>query len=964
MSPKSPTSLDLSRDKLDRLIHQLKRRRGAEAPAKIPRRQPDAGRTPLSSAQERLWFLHRLDPASPAYNLTAAIRFDGLPDAALLRRALAEILHRHESLRTVVAPAGDEEDENRPAQRLLPVERVARIPRIDLGAVPPARADREARRIAVRLARTPFDLVRGPLLRATAIRRPAAASDLILSVHHLVADGWSIGLFTRELSHLGRALAAGRPAALDPVEIQYGDFAAWQRQRLAAGTLDEALEERRARLAGAPSAALPADRPWPTELSGRGAVLPAALGEERTEAIRALGRRWEATPFMVVLAAFHLLLSRVSGEDDLVVGTVVAGRERSELEGIIGFFANTLALRTEVGGGGAFAEILERTRRSVLEAFRYQELPFGALVERLGVRGRIGGSPAHNGLDGTARRWRALVPGGPGRPGPMAWSRAMAEVHSGTAKFALSLQLRDEGDAIRGVIEYSTDLYDRTTVARLGAALDRILAAAVAEPARPVVSFPLLGVGERQQVLVEWSGSGGVAAPFADPFLDGGRTLVDLFARRAAERPDAPALDFPDGAATYGELDRRSARLASALRGRGVVPGTSLRCASCARRSWWSPCSPSARGRHLPLPRPGSPGRAAGVHARGLGGRRPDYPPRGRAGSRRGGGAHPGAGFAGWGGRGGGGAPVPVPASAPGAAALYLRLDRHPEGGADAPPEAGPAGPAGPLGSPGGAGADLAVGPGDRVAQVANASFDAAAWEVWSALTNGACLVGVPRDVVLAPRRLAAELAERSISAVLLTTSVFNQLAREVPGAFAGVRLGFFGGEAADPEAVRRVLAASPPEALVNAYGPTENSVMSTTERVDSLEPDGEVGVDRPADRRQHGPRPRPGAAARADRRGRRAGGRRRRPRPRLPRTAATTAELFVADPFGAPFAVAPPTPVRASIGPGTWFAAWGTGGWSSSAGSITRSRCAACASSRGRWRRCWQSTPACSPRR
>ena len=523
----------------------------------------------MSPGQERLWFLQSLDPTSAAYNLTAVLPLPGRVDAVSLARGLREVVRRQESLRTRIVL----EERDEPAQWLSPVSEVARLPWIDLAGLPPAAATAEAERLARSAARRPFQLSRGPLLRThlIALGDEAAGNEpgisrrrLLLSVHHVVADGGSIGVFLHELQALGHAPGAGPAVELPELTVGYGDYAAWKREKLRSGAYEPSLSYWRERLAGAPVAELPGDRPAPAKPSGRGGWVPFELAGSEAEALRSFARRGEATPFMAILAAYHLLLARWTGETDLVVGTTAAGRERQDLAPLIGFFANTLALRTETAGAASFRDLLGRVRGTVAEALEHQEAPFSSVVEGAGGRGTTGS---------TNRFFRTVVSMEERAGG------AVEEIHSGTAKFDLSLVLQDTGDAIRGVLEYSSDLFDRTTVLRAAGHLRRLLAEAIAEPDRPPSDLGWLTPPERQQV-VEWN-AGAEAAEVSgagEPEL-----LHARFAAWARTRPDAVALAAGDRALTYGETERRAHRLARTLRQRGVGPGVLV--GLCAERS-------------------------------------------------------------------------------------------------------------------------------------------------------------------------------------------------------------------------------------------------------------------------------------------------------------------------------------------------------------------------------------------
>ncbi|HLL48050.1 MAG TPA: condensation domain-containing protein, partial [Longimicrobiaceae bacterium] len=368
----------LSTAKRALLLRRIRGGSGAGEPAIRPR--AERGPAPLSFAQQRLWFLYRLEGGGAAYHLPAAFRLAGALDADALERALGEVVRRHESLRTVVAErAGEPEQVVAPAAELrLAVE--------GLGGLPAAEREAAARRRVREESERPFDLERGPLFRALLLRLGAEEHVLVLCVHHVVSDGWSMGVLFGELSALYGAFARGEPSPLAELPIQYADYAVWQREHLSGEVLERQLAYWTRRLAGAPSLLeLPTDRPRPAAQSFRGARLRFELPAGLVDALGELARREDATLYMVLAAAFQLLLSRWSGQEDLVVGTPVAGRTHPETEGLIGLFANTLALRGDLSGEPTFRELLGRVRESALGAFAHQDLPFEKLLEELDV---------------------------------------------------------------------------------------------------------------------------------------------------------------------------------------------------------------------------------------------------------------------------------------------------------------------------------------------------------------------------------------------------------------------------------------------------------------------------------------------------------------------------------------------------------------------------------------------------
>ncbi|HSF42282.1 MAG TPA: non-ribosomal peptide synthase/polyketide synthase [Thermoanaerobaculia bacterium] len=502
---------------------------------------------PLSFSQERLWFLAQLRPGSATYNIPAAVRLSGALDPAVLAAGFGEIVRRHATLRTTFPTAGGE-----PCQRVAPAAPV-RLPQVDLAALPEEARSREARRLSSAEGAAPFDLAAGPLLRTTLLRLGPDEHLLLLNVHHIVADGWSVGILVREIAALYAAATLGQPSPLPELPVQYVDFTLWQRRRLEGATLDRELDFWRERLHGAPpELALPTDHPRPAAPSGRAVSWPLRLSGELAQGVRRLARSAGATPFMVLLAAFEALLSRLSDQTDLTVGTSVAGRQRAEIEGLIGFFVNTLVLRADLAGAPSFDGLLSRTRRHALEAFAHQELPFEKLVELLQPGRNLGQTPLFQAFFALQN-----APVEPLRLPGLAVEPLPEE--SGAAKFDLTLALAEEGPGFAGVLVGSADLLEEATVRRWAEGFERLLAAALRAPGERVLELPLLGESERETILSDWSSAGWeLPAPV---------TIHELFARQAARTPEKVAAVCRGEALTYRELDERAGRLARHIQG-------------------------------------------------------------------------------------------------------------------------------------------------------------------------------------------------------------------------------------------------------------------------------------------------------------------------------------------------------------------------------------------------------------
>ncbi|HEX8242473.1 MAG TPA: condensation domain-containing protein, partial [Longimicrobium sp.] len=459
--------------------------------AELPPIAPaDRGRDlPLSFAQQRLWFLDQIERAGAAYHMPTRLRLRGELDRGALVRALDRIVARHEALRTTFAAADGE-----PVQRIAPAEESPfHLVEHDL------RADSEAgaklQRVMAEEAGAPFDLARGPLIRGRLIRLGAEDHVLLVTMHHIVSDGWSMGVLTRELSALYTAFHAGEPDPLPPLPVQYADYAAWQRRWVEGEVLQAQADYWRKTLSGAPELLeLPTDHPRPARQDFAGAAVGLVLDEALTAGLKALSQRHGATLFMTELAGWATVLSRLSGQDDVVVGTPTANRGRSEIEGLIGFFVNTLALRVDLSGAPSVAGVLAQVKARSLEAQQHQDIPFEQVVELVQpVR-----SLAHTPLFQVMFAWQNTPGGGRGLPGLKPAPVGVAP-HV-TAKFDLMLALGEAGGRIGGAVEYATSLFERETVERWLGYLRRVLEAMAADDALGVDRLPMLPAAERRLV--------------------------------------------------------------------------------------------------------------------------------------------------------------------------------------------------------------------------------------------------------------------------------------------------------------------------------------------------------------------------------------------------------------------------------------------------------------------------------
>jgi amino acid adenylation domain-containing protein len=514
---------------------------------------------PLSYPQERLWFLDQLQPGSSAYNIASATRISSALDPALLERSFNEIIRRHTPLRSVFAVQN-----GKPVQRVLPQLSIA-VGFFDLSGLSPTERERRAREQADSEALAPFDLETGPLLRVGLIRLAPADHLLLLTFHHIVIDGWSFEVLMHELDVLYRAFALGEQSPLPPLPLQYADWARWQRERMSGELLESQLVYWRGALAGAPPLVdLPADRPRPARQSGLGASHHTRLGPAITQRLFSLGRTVGATPFMIVLAGFAAALARWSGEPDLVIGTPIANRMRAELENLIGLFINTLALRIRVEAGDSFATLVRNVREATLGAFAHQELPFERLVEELHPIRDLGYSPLFQVMFVLQSQTRQKRASGAAPSPPPSINRS---------KFDLSLNAYEHADGVDLLWEYATDLFDRSTIARLATRFEVLLDAACANADRPLEELPFVDAVEADEL---------ARSAYVTSCIDAG-TVVDALAIQFRRTPDAAAVVCGLDRLDFAMLATRAVRLAARLRAIGAAPERPI--ALCVDRS-------------------------------------------------------------------------------------------------------------------------------------------------------------------------------------------------------------------------------------------------------------------------------------------------------------------------------------------------------------------------------------------
>lgn len=510
------------------------------------------GQLPLSFAQQRMWFLQQLEPESRAYNLSSAIRLRGPLNVVALEQTLNEVVKRHETLRASFFVV-----DGQPVQFLAP-ELHVNLPLIDLRELPSGKREAETLALAAEQARQPFDLAHAPLLRATLVRLDDEEHVALFTQHHIVSDAWSMDVFIREVGTLYESFAAGRRAQLPELEIQYADYAAWQRQWLRGETLDQLLGYWKGQLGDAPTVLeLPTDRPRPQVHSFRGASHNFELSSELKHRLDELNQREGVTMFMTLLAAFNTLLSRYSGQDDVVVGTPIANRSRREIEGLIGFFVNTLALRTDLSGDPSFKDLLARVCEAAIGAYIHQDMPFDRLVDELQPARNLNRQPLFQVMivHQSAQAATLELPG---------LTISSLETQNETSQFDLILLIAEWPGGFGASFKYNTDIFDAATIERMAGHFQTLLEGIVANPEARLSNLPLLDEHERHELLVERNNT--------HLEFTAGELVTHAFEAQVERTPAAIAVTGKDRKLTYAELNSRVNQLAHYLRARGVAP--------------------------------------------------------------------------------------------------------------------------------------------------------------------------------------------------------------------------------------------------------------------------------------------------------------------------------------------------------------------------------------------------------
>ncbi|MFD4243536.1 amino acid adenylation domain-containing protein [Streptomyces sp. NPDC058525] len=758
------------------------------------------GLLPMSYGQRRLWFLENFDPGSAEYHTAFGLRLTGRVDVGALRTAVTDLTDRHEALRTTFGVVGGQ------GVQVVHPSLAPQWNSADLSGTGAGLREERLRELVRAEHARPYDLRGGPLMRVLLIRLAAEEHVLVVGIHHIVTDGWSTGVVSRELGGLYAARVRGQRAALAEPAVQYADFAAWQRGRIEdSGVVGRQADWWRERLAGIAPLELPTDRPRPVVRSTAGAEFLFEVAPGTVAKARALARERGATLFMVLTAAVKAVFARHSGQEDIAVGTATSGRGHRDLEQLVGFLVNTVVLRSRVAPELSFGALLDRVKETVLDAFAHEDLPFERLVEVVQPERDAGRTPLIQTMVvlQNAPRGEVEMPGLRVAPHP---------VEHNAAPFDLTLEFTEDGAGVAGRIIYSTALFDEATVARLAGHLNVLLDAAGEDPGRTVADLPMLSGAEFEQAVHGWNDT---YSPLPEA------SLPELFAAVAAGNPGAVALSYGPERLTYGELDARANRLAHRLAAAGAGPDVLV--GLCLERGAQAVVALlavlKAGAAYVPLD-PGYPEQRLAYMVRDAGvrllvtreelrGRLPD-----------------------------GGAEV-VTVDGPGG-----------EGGAfpDTAPEVALSPDqlayviytSGSTGAPKGVMTShrsvvrlvresgfLDVGPGDAVAQFASLSFDASTLEVWAALLHGARLAVHP-PAAPTGGELGAFLEEHGVTHLAIAAGLFHQVVDDDVRALRGLRQVIAGGDTVSPEHCARVLAAHPRLRLHNGYGPTEATSLST----------------------------------------------------------------------------------------------------------------------------------------
>src|SRR6201991_783911 len=784
-------------------------------------RRVGSGPWPASFAPRPMWCLDQLEPGNPFYTLPAAVRLRGQLNRQALKQAVAEIVNRHEVLRTSF-----------PSHKGMPMKVIAssfelEMPLTNLRSFPLSERESQMNALAAAEAQKPFDLTQGPLLRVSLVQLDDEDHLFLITMHHIVADGWSIGIFIEELASLYDAFASGKSSSLSQLPVQYSDYTLWQQEWLQGEVLEQQLGYWREQLSELPVLEMPTDQIRPAVQSYSGKHHHFNISLEVTQQLKDVSQQEGATLFMVLLAAFQLLLSRYSGQEDIVVGTAIAGRNRAETEKLIGCFVNTLVLRTDLSGEPTFQELVKRVREVSLGAYAHQDVPFEKLVEELQPERDLSRSPLFQTM--------FILQNTPRESLQLAGLTLSAQQTAGTtAKLDLLLSVVEGAEGLVADLEYNTDLFATETIERLCGHFETLLQAVALEPEQKVVRVPMLSAAEQEQIVVEWNRTAVDYGPAS--------CVHELFEQQVARNAAGLALTFAGTSLSYGELNERANQVAHYLRARGVGPEVPV--AVYLPRSIEMVVAVlgilKAGGAYVPLEVEYPAERVsfmmtdAGVKLllteSGLVEKLPLV----------------------------GG--VEVISLDEVRAALEVESKENVASGVSAESLAYVIYTSGSTGRPKGVmirhGSvgnmvkglyrELQVGAGEVWTLCHSYAFDFSVWELWGALLSGARLVLIPTGMTRTPQELRAELQAERVTVLSLTPSAMGQLLRACAGEQWSAETGWslrrvvVGGEALSgelrAEVVRRGVAAW------NFYGPTEATVWTTIEKLEESGKEGGIG--------------------------------------------------------------------------------------------------------------------------
>ncbi|MTJ08355.1 MULTISPECIES: non-ribosomal peptide synthetase [unclassified Anabaena] len=779
---------------------------------------------PLSLTQQRFWFLDQMEGPNPAYNIVRVLNLQGLLNFTALEGAIATIINRHETLRTSFGIT-----DGQPIQ-IIADKLAFTLPVIDLQELAEDDKMAEAQRLITNEYLRPFDLAESSLLRVTLIQLGEKSHQLLVIMHHIISDAWSAGNFLQELSVIYSALTAGLPSPLAELSIQYADYAYWQRQWLENQTAQ--LDYWKQQLADIPAVIeLPTDQSRTAIQTFRGDLQKFQFDFQLTHKLKSLSQKSGSSLFMTLLTAFVILLSRYSGQEDIVIGSPISNRNRVALEPLIGFFVNTLVLRTRLEGNPTFIELLQQVRQMALDAYAHQDIPFDQLVETLQPQRHLSHSPLFQVMFVLQNSPVSKLVLGDLQVTQIELAKATA---GATFDLTLSMQEKDSasGTELIGAFEYNANLFNADTIARMIESFHTLVEAIVADPQEQIRTLPLLTASQKHQLLVEWNNTG---TDYPQ------KSIHQLFEEQVSRTPDAVALVFEDQQLTYQQLNLQANKLAHYLQFLGVEP--EILVGVYLERSLEMIVGflgiLKAGGAYVPLD--------------------PNYPPERLnymvADSQM---------------------PIILTHSLllphlsltleqPQTKIICWDKDLEIESIASQSSH-NPINnftpenlvyiiyTSGSTGKPKGVcvlhqsvvrlviNTDYVhLQPEDTIAQAANTAFDAATFEIWGALLNGAKLVILDQDTVTSAQNLANSIRTTGINTLFVTTALFNQIIQEVPTAFQPLRYLLFGGEAVDPHWVRQAINKGAPENLLHLYGPTENTTFSTWYPVEKVEPNAET---------------------------------------------------------------------------------------------------------------------------